>query len=161
MSAVPDPRQHSNRTDERSSIDLSLELEHQLEHMELVSTHNTGSILSDSASTKEKRDSLDPHVLAHIIMQLRHSLTEVTKERDELIKALSSALSKEAELNDALQLITDKATDLEEELAEARKKVKESEEAITLLRSKVEESRSVISSPPSNSYTQEGGPELP
>ncbi|KAF8343440.1 hypothetical protein F5887DRAFT_972925 [Amanita rubescens] len=88
-----------------------------------------------------KRDSLDPHVLAHIIMQLRHSLAEMTKERDELVKALSAALTKEAELNDALQLVADKATGMEEELAEARKKTREDEEAITMLRSKVEESR--------------------
>ncbi|KAK2465634.1 hypothetical protein APHAL10511_002178 [Amanita phalloides] len=116
----------ADRASERFSIDLSLELEHQLEHME---------------SPPSNRESLDPHVLAHIIMQLRHSLAEMTKERDEVVKALSSAFSKEAELNEAVQLLTDKATGREEELAEARKKLKEDEEAIIMLRSKVEESR--------------------
>jgi chromosome segregation ATPase len=129
-----DSQQHrAQRSSERFSIDLSLELEHQLEHMESPSHPDP-----DSTS---KRESLDPHVLAHIIMQLRHSLAEMTKERDELVKALSSALSKEAQLNDALQLMTDKATGMEEELAGAKKKVKEDEEAISMLRSKVEESR--------------------
>ncbi|KAF8627683.1 hypothetical protein AX15_004302 [Amanita polypyramis BW_CC] len=139
--AVPstefDSLQHPQRSSERFSIDLSLELEHQLEHMESLSDPPS----SDPSSSKAKHDSLDPHVLAHIIMQLRHSLAEMTKERDELVKALSSALSKEAELNDALQLMTDKATGLEEELTGAKKKIKEEEEAITMLRSKVEESR--------------------
>ncbi|KIL65533.1 hypothetical protein M378DRAFT_186398 [Amanita muscaria Koide BX008] len=134
-SDVHDPLQPSIRTSERFSIDLSLELEHQLESMESSSVHNA------AADTKEKHESLDPHVLAHIIMQLRHSLTEMTKERDELVKALAAALSKEAELNDGLQLMTDKASNLEEDLAEAKKKVQEGEEAVALLRSKVEESR--------------------
>ena len=133
MSADSQQHQANSRSSERFSIDLSLELEQQLEHMESPSHPDP-----DSTS---KRESLDPHVLAHIIMQLRHSLAEMTKERDELVKALSSALSKEAQLNDALQLMTDKATGMEEELAEAKKKVKEDEEAISMLRSKVEESR--------------------
>lgn len=129
-----DSQQHqAHSSGERFSIDLSLELEQQLEHMESPSHPDP-----DSTS---KRDSLDPHVLAHIIMQLRHSLAEMTKERDEVVKALASALSKEAQLNDALQLMTDKATGTEEELAEVKKKVKEDEEAISMLRSKVEESR--------------------
>ena len=129
-------QEHPQRSSERFSIDLSLELEQQLEHMESPSNPDPNSTLSNP-----KRDSLDPHVLAHIIMQLRHSLAEMTKERDELVKSLSAALSKEAELNDALQLMTDKATGTEEELAGAKKKVKEDEEAISMLRSKVEESR--------------------
>ncbi|PFH45912.1 hypothetical protein AMATHDRAFT_200154 [Amanita thiersii Skay4041] len=126
------------RTSERFSIDLSLELEHQLEHME---SSLSNSAIHSSESSEPKHESLDPHILAHIIMQLRQSIAEITKERDELTRTLSSALSKEAELSDVLQLMTDKATELEEELLAARRKMKEDEEAIALLRSKVEESR--------------------
>ncbi|KAF9258881.1 hypothetical protein L218DRAFT_908838 [Marasmius fiardii PR-910] len=117
------------------SIDLSLELERQLESESLPSSpaHN--------ADVHPHRDSLDPSVLAHIIMQLRQSLTDMTKERDDLLALIASAHSKEAELNDALQHMTDKATGMEEELSEARKKMRDDEEAISLLRSKVEESR--------------------
>ncbi|KAL0060879.1 hypothetical protein AAF712_012343 [Marasmius tenuissimus] len=116
------------------SIDLSLELERQLESESLPSSpHN--------AESHPPRDSLDPTVLAHIVMQLRQSLADMTKERDDLLALVSTAHSKEAELNDALQHMTDKATTMEEELTEARKKMRDDEEAINLLRSKVEESR--------------------
>ncbi|KAG7093823.1 hypothetical protein E1B28_007462 [Marasmius oreades] len=117
------------------SIDFSLELERQLESESLPSSpaHN--------ADAHPHRDSLDPTVLAHIIMQLRQSLADMTKERDDLLVLVASAHSKEAELNDALQDMTDKATGMKEELSEARKKLRDDEEAINLLRSKVEESR--------------------
>ncbi|ESK97730.1 hypothetical protein Moror_17437 [Moniliophthora roreri MCA 2997] len=115
------------------SIDLSLELERQLESESLPT--------SPANADTPARDSLDPTVLAHIVMTLRQSLQEMTKERDDLLALLSSAHSKEAELNDALQHMTDKATGMEEELTEARKKMKDDEEAISMLRSKVEESR--------------------
>ncbi|KAL0580583.1 hypothetical protein V5O48_001408 [Marasmius crinis-equi] len=117
------------------SIDLSLELERQLESESLPSSpaHN--------ADSHQPRDSLDPTVLAHIVMQLRQSLADMTKERDDLLALVATGHSKEAELNDALQLMTDKATGMEEELSEARKKMRDDEEAINLLRSKVEESR--------------------
>ncbi|KAF8630754.1 hypothetical protein AX17_005349 [Amanita inopinata Kibby_2008] len=157
---------HVQRTSERFSIDLSLELEHQLEHMESSSLHhadtdsNRHSGSSSAAQAHSLRESLDPHVLAHIIMQLRQSLAEMTKDRDELVKALSSALSKEAELNDAMQLMTDKATGLEENLAEARKKMTDDEDAITLLRSKVEESRRGLMRLQSESRRQSGNFEL-
>ncbi|KAK0501271.1 hypothetical protein EDD18DRAFT_1066798 [Armillaria luteobubalina] len=120
------------------SIDLSLELERQLdmESPPVTPAHN-----AQTHDTRPKRESLDPQVLAHIIMQLRHSLAEMTKERDDLLQFVSGAHSKEAELKDALQAVTDKATELEEELMTARRKMKDDEDAIAMLRTKVEESR--------------------
>ena len=123
------------------SIDLSLELERQLEHMEsppITPAHDL-----TAGETRQKHEALDPEILAHIVMQLRHSLLEVTKERDELVKMLATANAEEASAKDALQLMTDKATQMDEELKETRKQVKEHEEAIVCLRAKVEESRLV------------------
>ncbi|KAJ6581241.1 hypothetical protein B0H19DRAFT_1017934 [Mycena capillaripes] len=84
---------------------------------------------------------IDPHVLAHIISQLRHQLADMTRERDDLVHLLHTAHTKEAELQDALQHITDKAMALDDALSEARKKTRDDEEAISMLRTKVEESR--------------------
>jgi hypothetical protein len=140
------------------SIDLSLELERQLDLESLPNTPANANLMTASAlspatavpfgtqthHSKSGSDALDPQILAHIVKQLRQSLVDLTKERDDLLNMLSTAHSKEAELNDALQLMTDKATAMEEELSESRKKMRDDEEAISLLRTKVEESRSVL-----------------
>ncbi|KAJ6485925.1 hypothetical protein C8R45DRAFT_998412 [Mycena sanguinolenta] len=127
----------------RYSIDLSLELEHQLEMDSPLPTpapaqqhHPRGSM-----DMPFKLPDIDPHVLAHIISQLRHQLTDMTKERDDLVVLLNTAHTKEAELQDALQHITDKAMALDEALSEARRQTRDDTEAISLLRTKVEESR--------------------
>lgn len=130
------------------SIDLSLELERQLD-MEAYpptpppdGTESSDSRQDSSAATGiPKHQSLDPHVLAHIIQQLRQSLSEVTKDRDELQQAVASTSSREAEMKDALQLMTDKAQAMETELEDARQKIRDDEDAISMLRNKVEESR--------------------
>ena len=118
------------------SIDLSLELEHQL---------NTESLPNSPAPDRNsfKRQSLDPHVLASIVTQLRISLAEVTKERDDLLQASEEATQKQVILQENLQIVTDRSTRLEEQLSVAQDKHREDEEAITMLRTKVEESRSV------------------
>ena len=123
------------------SIDLSLELERQLDMETFPPTPTHPN--PPGAADVSNRESLDPHVLAHIIKQLQQSLAEVTKDRDELRQLIASAHSNEAELQDALQHMIDKATTMEMELTDSRKKIKDDEEAITLLRSKVEESRCV------------------
>lgn len=120
----------------RFSIDLSLELERQLEL-----EGSPPQTPSASASSHSNRGSLDPNVLAHIITGLRRTVEDMTKERDDLLKLLESATTREASLQDTLQLMTEKATNYEEELSAARRKMKEDEEAISLLRNKVEESR--------------------
>lgn len=118
------------------SIDLSLELEHQL---------NSESLPNSPAPNRDsfKRQSLDPHVLASIITQLRISLAEVTKERDDILQAFEEATQKQAFLQENLQIVTDRSTKLEEQLSVAQDKHKDDEEAIAMLRTKVEESRSV------------------
>jgi hypothetical protein len=142
----------------RFSIDFSIELERQLETMEASAPTSPSAVAHDADAGKvaggdggveavleghPDKELLDPEILAHIVTQLRQSLSEMTKERDELIKMLAHANAEEANVKDALQLMTEKATEVEEELGEAKKRMKEDEEQIVLLRAKVEESRSV------------------
>jgi chromosome segregation ATPase len=122
------------------SIDLSLELERQLD-MEPTSPNAHQNF---PRSPQQDRESLDPHILASIIMQLRQSLEEVSKERDGLLNIVSTAHSREAELKDALELMTERATGIEEQLSEARRKMKDDDDAIAMLRTKVEESRYIV-----------------
>ncbi|KAF5383579.1 hypothetical protein D9615_003700 [Tricholomella constricta] len=126
------------------SIDLSLELERQLdmEYFPPTPAHHTDTHPpTNGAANASTRDSMDPHILAHIVKQLQQSLADVTKDRDELREAVALSHSHEAELQDALQHMIDKATTMEIELSDARKKIKDDEDAIALLRTKVEESR--------------------
>jgi len=127
------------------SIDLSLELERQLE-LEGSSPPTTPSASESSHGrscihAQPNSDTLDPQILVHIITGLRKTVEDITKERDDLIKLFESSTTREATLQDTLALMTEKATDYEEELSAAKKKMKEDEEAISLLRNKVEESR--------------------
>ncbi|OCH93711.1 hypothetical protein OBBRIDRAFT_714539, partial [Obba rivulosa] len=114
------------------SIDLTLELEHQLEREEPFSPQ------------KERPQSLDTNVLASIVTQLRMSLDEVAKERDGLKEALAAAAEQEADMKEALDNVTERCTQMEAELKAARDKNQEDEDAITMLRSKVEESRRAL-----------------
>jgi hypothetical protein len=123
----------------RFSIDLSLELERQL-NMESP----PASFSYDAAAVpneEQEYGKLDPDVLAHIVTQMRKSLVNVTKERDELVRMLAKANTQDTNTKDALQLMTERATSAGEELDIAKKKMKEDEEQIVLLRTKVEESR--------------------
>ncbi|KAJ7695119.1 hypothetical protein B0H17DRAFT_1008799 [Mycena rosella] len=125
------------------SIDLSLELERQLDMEDLPPTPHdppTSQPHQQRPSIMQMPD-IDPHVLAHIIGELRHQLTDMTRERDDLLAMLSTAHTKEAELEDALQHITEKAMGLDEALSDSRKKNADDAEAISMLRTKVEESR--------------------
>lgn len=135
-----DNSSHATTAEENkhSSIDLSLELERQLE-LEGSPPPTPGT--STNPQPHHDDDSLDSHILVHIITGLRQSVDDITKERDDLLKLLEAATTREASLQDTLQLMTEKATGYEEELATAKKKMKEDEEAILLLRNKVEESR--------------------
>lgn len=131
----------------RFSIDLSLELERQL-NMEspLASSSyedfaHAAEVVVDSNEEEQHYSKPDPDVLAHIVTHMRKSLVDMTKERDELVRMLANANSQDANTKDALQLMTEKATSAGEELDIARKKMREDEEQIVLLRAKVEESR--------------------
>ncbi|KIM44895.1 hypothetical protein M413DRAFT_442868 [Hebeloma cylindrosporum] len=153
LSSAADSELHKFQREQgqgRFSIDLSLELERQLE-MEsppVTPGHDATTHPETTSPASKKRgdgginDLLpDPEILANIITQLRHSLNDMTKERDELVKLMESANTQEANAKDALQVMTDKATEAEEELTALRKKAREDEEQIALLRTKVEESR--------------------
>ena len=109
----------SNDTHARPfSIDLSLELERQLDMESLPPTpahYATTMPVQSPPAISQLKESLDPDVLAHIITQLRRSLNDLTKERDDLVQLLSSAHAREAELEDALQHMTEKATTMEED----------------------------------------------
>ncbi|KAJ3816259.1 hypothetical protein F5880DRAFT_1642781 [Lentinula raphanica] len=65
------------------SIDLSLELERQLvmESLPPTPAHNATSHANSAPVIAHLRDSLDPNVLAHIILQLRRSLSNLSKEK--------------------------------------------------------------------------------
>ena len=116
------------------SIDLSLELERQLDNESLPPT---------SPRSNFRPPSLDAGVLVSIITQLRLSLAEITKERDDLLQLLDQTTQSQADLKDNLQLVTDRSSSLEEQLSAAQDKHKEDDEAIAMLRAKVEESRFV------------------
>lgn len=136
MTSEPPTEDYSPITARPHSIDLTLELEHQLNAESLPNSpaHDVNSF---------KRQSLDPHVLASIITQLRISLGNVTKERDDLLLAWEEATQKQALMQENLQIVTERSTRLEEQLSTAHDKHKDDEEAISMLRTKVEESRSV------------------
>jgi chromosome segregation ATPase len=136
MDSKPPAGDNSRISPRPHSIDLTLELEHQLDSESLPN-----SPAYDRNSFKHQ--SLDPHVLASIITQLRISLAEVTRERDDILQAFEEATQKQALLQENLQIVTDRSTKLEEQLSVAQDKHKDDDEAIAMLRTKVEESRSV------------------
>ncbi|KAG1876622.1 hypothetical protein DFJ58DRAFT_755290 [Suillus subalutaceus] len=105
------------------SIDLTLELERQLDN-----ESNPNSPVDATG----RPHSLDSHVLASIVTQLRLSLSDVTRERDELSQTVVELRAREAETADTLE---------QEELDNARTKIKDDEDTISILRTKVEESR--------------------
>lgn len=130
----------------RFSIDLSLELERQLNMESPVVSSSYEDIthaekIATDSNEEHHYSKPDPDVLAHIVTHMRKSLLDMTKERDELVKMLANANSQDADTKDALQLMTEKATSAGEELDIARKKIREDEDQIVLLRAKVEESR--------------------
>ena len=115
-----------------TSIDLSLELERELEAESLPNSPNP-----------PRPQSLDTHVLASIVTQLRLSLADVTKERDTLVDKLAEAQTRDEGMRETLEHVTEKCIRMENELEVAANQHKEDEETIAMLRSKVEESRCV------------------
>lgn len=115
-----------------ASIDLSLELERQLDAESLPNSPNP-----------PRPQSLDTSVLASIVTQLRLSLAEVTKERDTLAEKVSEAQTRQVGLRETLDHVTEKCIRMENDLEVATNQRKEDEETIAMLRSKVEESRYV------------------
>ncbi|KAH7890674.1 hypothetical protein F5I97DRAFT_1837551 [Phlebopus sp. FC_14] len=132
MSVNEEPKDKGGEPGQRYSIDLTLELEHQLDNESLPPASPAGM---------GRPQSLDPTVLASIITQLRMSLTEVSRERDELAQALSEMRAREAGTTDTLAHMTEKCSKLQESLDAANEKSTEDENTISVLRTKVEESR--------------------
>lgn len=124
MSQSPSEVPDLNPTPNRSSIDLSMELERQLESEAEVQL------------SKEQRNSLDPIILAHIVVQLRESIKELEGEKDDLVKQLTESHSRIAEFKETIALLTERCTTLGSDLETAQKKNKDDEEAISMLRSK-------------------------
>ncbi|GJJ11200.1 hypothetical protein Clacol_005432 [Clathrus columnatus] len=116
----------------RASIDLSMELERQLE-----SEVDAGG----PPLTKNQISSLDPNVLVHLVTQLRESVNHLNQEKEDLVKQLAESHLRIAEFKDTISLLTERCAGLEHDLEAARTKNKDDEEAISMLRSKVEESR--------------------
>ncbi|KAL4063201.1 hypothetical protein V8B97DRAFT_1955639 [Scleroderma yunnanense] len=114
------------------SIDLTLELEHQLD---------SESLPPSSPAEKGRPQSIDTNVLASIITQLRTSLTDVTRERDNLEKSLAEIRAREGDMKDAVANMSDKCFALQDQLDKANERAKEDENTISVLRGKVEESR--------------------
>lgn len=114
------------------SIDLTLELEHQL---------NNESNPNSPVDATGRPHSLDSHVLASIVTQLRLSLADVTRERDEFSQTVVELRAREAGTADTLGHMTEKCSKMQEELDNARTKIKDDEDTISILRTKVEESR--------------------
>lgn len=116
------------------SIDLSLELEHQLA-LEDTDEHPSTS------PTRARPASLDPAVVAHLIGELRGDLENITQERNDLLKMIEKHTSTESDLKDTLSNLEDRFTTAQEELQLARQKAQDDQENISMLRAKVEESR--------------------
>lgn len=127
MSAIANDDTHDKRRP--ASIDIALELERQLDEEAASPDFRNAS--------GSRPQSLDTHVLASIVTQLREALTTVTKERDDLVGLVADAHRHEADLKDALQSFADKCEKLEDKLETYREQHKTDQENILMLRSKV------------------------
>ncbi|THH32374.1 hypothetical protein EUX98_g1823 [Antrodiella citrinella] len=121
------------------SIDLTLELERQLDNESLPPNSPAPHLRSQS-----RPQSLDPHVLASIVTQLRLNVEEVTKERDELAHLYAEAQASQSEMKAALDAVSERCLALESQLAIAIEKQQEDADAVTMLRGKLEDSRRAL-----------------
>jgi hypothetical protein len=132
------------------SIDLSLELEHQLNNESLPPTpapltNNQKTTASgscdDDIDHRNRPQSMDQYVLTSIIRGLNATVADVTKERDELREQLAKSESGKTGAENSLLQFSTRCKQMEQELEEARTKMKDDEHSISMLRTKVEESR--------------------
>ncbi|CAG8582463.1 5401_t:CDS:2, partial [Acaulospora colombiana] len=101
----------------------------------------------DDAQADNSVVSLDPEVLASLVIQLRTNLATTTKERnqirgerDDLIRDLAITQTRLQELED----VHEREVQTLNEMAVWRKRCEEAEEQVALLRQKVEESRRAV-----------------
>ncbi|KIP05475.1 hypothetical protein PHLGIDRAFT_19689 [Phlebiopsis gigantea 11061_1 CR5-6] len=132
-----DDAQYIHDYPQRTSIDLTLELERQLDSESLPTSPADPRFHIDPLA-------LDSSVLASLVTQLRLSVVEVEKERDELKAKLNEAQRKGSGLEDALESASDKCALLEEQLAAAITKSQEEQDAVIMLRGKLEDSRRAL-----------------
>lgn len=118
---------------QRNSIDLTLELERQLDSESLPT------------SPADPRFAIhpDPSVLESLVTQLRNALAKVEKERDELRGRLEETQARAINLEDAFNTASQKCVQLEEDLTTAVLKGQEDKDAVVMLRGKLEDSRFV------------------
>jgi hypothetical protein len=110
----------------KSSIDLSLELERELDALE------------NSASDPLP---LDPQVLSSLVSQLRRSVAELTQTRDDLVASLSNARAESAELRHTVDQAGERENELQGKVNRLEEQTQADRETINILRQKVEESR--------------------
>jgi hypothetical protein len=113
------------------SIDLSLELERQLDNESFPPT----------PAPAARPQSMDQHVLASLIRTLRTTVEDVTKDRDELHEQVTKLMSDKKGADDTVLQLSIRCTRMEEELEGAKVQMREDEHSINMLRTKVEESR--------------------
>jgi len=111
---------------QKSSIDLSLELERELDALE---------------STASDPLPLDPEVLSSLVSQLRRSVAELSLTRDDLVRSLGDARSRNAELRHSLDQAEEREKELQRKVDKLEEQTTADRDTINLLRQKVEESR--------------------
>lgn len=125
----------------QNSIDLSLELERQLDMESLPTSPSDPRFAANPTS-------LDPSVLASLVASLKLTLDKTEAERDELKAQLGEAYNRELGLKDAFDNVSGKCLRLESELSTVVEKSKEDQDAVVMLRGKLEDSRFVCTSGP-------------
>lgn len=110
----------------KSSVDLALELERELDELE-----NTAS---DPVS-------LDTQVLSSLVTQLRQSVSELTQTRDDLISSLTQTKTESADRENNLSLADEREKDLKKKIDDLEEEKRADRATINLLRQNVEESR--------------------
>ncbi|EKM50387.1 uncharacterized protein PHACADRAFT_263669 [Phanerochaete carnosa HHB-10118-sp] len=128
---------YSPKRNSRNSIDLSLELERQLD-MESLPTSPSDPRFAVNPN------SLDPSVLASLVTTLRLTLDRTEAERDELKAKLSESQNRELGLKDAFDSVSAKCISLEDELNTAVAKNQDDQDAVVMLRGKLEDSRRAL-----------------
>ncbi|KAI0321024.1 hypothetical protein OF83DRAFT_1081211 [Amylostereum chailletii] len=118
-----------NRPASKSSIDLTLELEHQLENESLQGS---------------RPQSLDTHVLASLVTTLRLEVAELRKDKEELSSSLESSKEREEDMRKEFHRMMGNHATMEEEVQTLKRKNQEAEDCISVLRSKVEDSRRAL-----------------
>lgn len=111
---------------QKTSIDLSLELERELDALE--------NATSDPSS-------LNTQALSSYLAQLRESVAELTQTRDDLITSLAQSKKESAERQHNLEIVEQREQLLQQKVNELDEQTRADKDTINLLRQKVEESR--------------------